>query len=252
MNASPIYSCGLTDNRDRLIRDHLPLVNFVTERMLTQVPGYMTRDDVASAAMHGLVDAASRFEPGRGVLFKTFAEVRMRGAIFDEARRMDQFSRSLREKHARLTQAVEALEQRLGRSAEEGEIADAMGLSLESYRQLLGEVSHLGCVSLNETLDESTNGPSLLDNLKDPQGKTPLEVLEASELTRELAGYLEKLSEKERLVVSLYYYEELAQKEIAEVLEITEGRVSQLHSQALVKLKASLSRSRQRPRARIY
>lgn len=252
MNQPLGYPLGLIGERDRLIRDHLPLVQYLTERMVTQVPGYMTRDDIASAAMHGLVDAASRFEAGRGVLFKTFAEVRIRGSIVDEARRMDQFSRTLRDKQSRLCQVAEDLERQLGRPAEEAELAGAMGLGLEAYRQLLGEVSHLGCVSLDEALDETQSGRSLLDNLVDPRGKSPLEILEASELAREIATVLEKLSEKERLVVALYYYEELSQKEIAEVLSVTEGRVSQLHSQALIKLKASLNRVQKQSRVRIY
>ncbi len=252
MNLSLGYPSGPIGERDRLIRDHLPLVQYLTERMVTQVPGYMTRDDIASAAMHGLVDAAGRFEAGRGVLFKTFAEVRIRGAIVDEARRMDQFSRTLREKQSHLCRIAEDLERQLGRPAEEAELAGAMGLGLEAYRQLLGEVSHLGCVSLDEALDETQSGRSLLDNLVDPQGKSPLEILEASELAREMAAVLEKLSEKERLVVALYYYEELSQKEIAEVLGVTEGRVSQLHSQALIKLKASLNRAQKQSRVRIY
>lgn len=246
------YAPSPVEERDRLIRDHLPLVQFLVERMVTQVPGYMTRDDISSAAMHGLVDAAGRFEAGRGVLFKTFAETRIRGAIFDEARRMDPFSRTLREKQGRLCQVAEDLERQLGRPAEEQELAQALGLGLDAYRQLLAEVGHLGCVSLDESLDESASGRNLLDTLADPQGKSPLEILEASELTQEMAKVLEKLSEKERLVIALYYYEELAQKEIAEVLGLTEGRVSQLHSQALIKLKASLNRMQKQPRARIY
>jgi RNA polymerase sigma factor for flagellar operon FliA len=227
------------------------MVNFIAERMRTQVPGHLTRDDIVSAAMHGLVDAAGRFDPERGALFKTFAEVRMRGAIIDEVRRMDQFSRTLRDKHSRLTQSVEQLEKGLGRIPEEAEIAHFMEMTIEDYRQLLGEVGYLGCVSLNESLDDTTGGLSFMDTLEDCQTKSPLQVLESSELTGQVAEVLEKLSEKERLVIALYYYEELAQKEIAEVMGLTEGRVSQLHSQALVKLKASLGRNLQRS-ARIH
>jgi len=248
MFGEPGWIPGFADDRDQLIRDHLYMVNFVAERMLTQVPGYLTRDDIVSAAMHGLVDAAGRFEPERGVLFKTFAEVRMRGAIIDEIRRMDQFSRTLRDKHSRLTRSVEQLEKELGRIPEEDEIANYMEMTIEDYRHLLGEVGYLGCVSLNESLDDTDGGVSFLETLEDRQTKSPLEVLESSELTRQVAEVLEKLSEKERLVIALYYYEELAQKEIAEVLGLTEGRVSQLHSQALVKLKASMGRKLKRPR----
>ncbi len=228
-------------DRERLIKAHLPMVDFVVERMVCQVPGYMTRDDMASAAMMGLLDAASRFDPGRGILFKTFAERRMRGAIIDEARKMDSFSRTQREKQGRIAAAIADLAGRLGRDPEEEEVAKALGLSLEDYQQQLGEVGYLGVVSLHDTLDGSEDGRTLLDTIADSNAKNPLENLEARELTRELAAHLESLTEKERLVISLYYYEELSQKEIAEVLSLTEGRVSQLHSQALIKLKGKLS-----------
>jgi RNA polymerase sigma factor for flagellar operon FliA len=229
-------------DREALIREHLPIVEFIVERMVCQVPSYMTRDDMASAAMVGLMDAAGRFDPAKGVQFKTFAEQRMRGAIIDEARKMGWFSRSLRDKQGRVAEAFTLLENRLGRAPEEEEVARELGLSLADYHQLLGEVNHLGLVSLQETLDHEGQGRSLQDTLEDKESQSPLEQLEAKELTREIAACLKGLSEKETQVIALYYYEELTQKEIAEVLGVTEGRVSQLHSQALVKLKSKLGR----------
>lgn len=242
MNLSVAYGSTVTDDRDRLIQEHLPLVKFVVERMLTQVPAYLNRDEITSSAMHGLVDAASRFDPRRGILFKTFAEQRMRGSILDEARRMDWFSRGLRDKHRRITEAIDSLGKTLGRMPEEAEIARAMDLSLEAYRRMLTEVNHLGCVSLQETLDGNEDGQTFLDCLTDSSALDPEEELEKSQMVQVMAGHLEKLSEKERQVISLYYYEEMSQKEIAEILGLTEGRISQLHSQALIKLKSNLSR----------
>jgi len=233
-------------SRDRLVEQHLSLVSFLVERMVTQVPSFLSREDLASAGMTGLLDAANRFDPDKGVLFKTFAEQRIRGAIIDEVRRLDWFSRGLRHKQSTLQQAIGRLQQRLGREPDEAEIAAEMGLPLAEYRELLGQVSYLGCVSLNETLDDSDDGHSFLENLADEDRPTVLERLEQSELATEIAGVLEQLSEKERLVISLYYYEELTQKEIAGVLELTEGRVSQLHSQALAKLKTKIARARSR------
>ncbi len=242
MNETATYTeSGLLD-RDQLIRAHLPLVNFLVERMVTQVPAFVNKDEICSAAMLGLVDAANRYDPSKGVQFKTFAERRIRGAVLDEVRRMDWFSRSLREKHARLARTIERLERKLGRAPEEEEIADELDMSLEEYQSLLGEVSYLGCISLNESLDEHGGSRAIIDNLEDENGKSPLDELEAADLTREMAEHISKLSEKERLVVALYYHEELTQKEIAEVLGISEGRVSQIHSQALLKLKVKLSR----------
>lgn len=231
------------DDRSLLIRENMPLVELVVQRMIPQVPSFMTKEDMISAAMVGLIDAANKFDPGKGVKFKTFAEYRVRGAILDEMRKLDWFSRSMRDKQNQLTQTVLRLERRLGRSPEEEEIAGEMTLTLDEYHDLLIEVSHLGRVSLHETLDHSEEGRSFLDNLEDIGGPMPADLIEKEEMTRILAEILEELSEKERLVIALYYYEELTQKEIAEVLSVSEGRISQLHSQALLKLRVKLINS---------
>lgn len=229
------------DDTSQIIRDHLYLVDILVGRMVTQVPSFMNRDDMKSAGMLGLFDAANKFDPSKKILFKTFAEYRIRGAILDEMRKLDWFSRSLRDKHNRVGKTIVDLELKLGRDPEDHEVAKEMDLSVEDYRQVLSEVSHLGCVSLNETLDNSNEGSSFLDSLTDKRSETsPGDRIEGQQLTEEIAEVLEKLSEKERLVISLYYYEELTQKEIAEILELSEGRVSQLHSQALIKLKSKL------------
>jgi RNA polymerase sigma factor FliA len=243
MSGMPVYHRSPSqDNKDILIKSHLHMVGFLTERMVSQVPNFMTKEDISSAAMLGLVDAAGRFDPSLGVAFKTFAEKRMRGAILDEVRRMDWFSRTMRRKQSLVQSAIGDLEQTLGRFPDEKEIASHLDMDLEEYRHVLQEISHLGCVSLHESIDDSENGPSLLDNLADDTAKNADEMLEHHELTRQLAEHIDRLSEKERLVITLYYYEELSQKEIAEVLDLSEGRVSQLHSQALVKLKTHIGR----------
>lgn len=231
----------IVDDRSKMIQENLYLVDILVGRMVTQVPSFMNKDDMRSAGMMGLLDAANKFDPSKNILFKTFAEHRIRGSILDEMRKLDWFSRSLRDKHNRISRTINDLEFKLGRDPEEQEIAAAMSMSLEQYQIQLGEVSHLGCVSLNETLDHSDEGQSFLDSLIDTNiGMQPGTRLEAAELTRVIAEVLEHLSEKERLVISLYYYEELTQKEIADVLELSEGRVSQLHSQALIKLKTKV------------
>jgi len=156
-------------------------------------------------------------------------------------RKLDWFSRSLREKQNKLSRTMIKLERKLGRSPEEEEMARDMDISLDEYQQILGEVGHLGCVSLNETLNESGEGTSFLDALVDQRtDNSPADRLENTELTKILASILQELSDKERLAISLYYYEELTQKEIAEILEVSEGRISPLHSQALLKLKTKV------------
>ncbi len=238
-----IYTQNSTgDNISQLIREHLYLVDILVGRMVTQVPAFMNRDDMKSAGMLGLLDAANKFDPTKKILFKTFAEYRIRGAILDEMRKLDWFSRSLRDKQSRIEKTILRLELQLGRDPEAVEVAKAMNLSLEAYQTMLGEVSHLGCVSLNETLDHSEEGRSFLDALTDHHSSiSPGARIEQQQLTQKIAEILTLLSEKERLVISLYYYEELTQKEIAEVLELSEGRVSQLHSQALIKLKTKIA-----------
>jgi len=227
-----------TEDKSKLIRDHLELVDILVGRMSTQVPSFMNRDDMKSAGMMGLIDAANKFDSSKNILFKTFAEYRIRGAIFDEMRKLDWFSRTLRDKQNRVSRTMSFLENRLGRNPTEEEMAKEMDLSLEEYQNLLGQVSHLGCVSLHEAIDHSNEGRQFIDSLIDhTENSSPSDILENSELTHVLADILTQLSEKERLVISLYYYEELTQKEIAEVIGVSEGRISQLHSQALINLK---------------
>lgn len=229
------------EDKSKIIRDHLYLVDILVGRMVTQVPSFMNKDDMKSAGMLGLLDAANKYDSSKNILFKTFAEYRIRGAILDEMRKLDWFSRSLREKQNRIGKTIMSLELQLGRDPEEHEVAKAMDLELDDYRTMLGEVSHLGCVSLNETLDQSHEGSTFLDSLMDDREDiSPGARIESQQLTQKMADVLELLSEKERLVIALYYYEELTQKEIAEVMELSEGRVSQLHSQALIKLKTKL------------
>lgn len=231
------------DDRSQLIRANMPLVELVVQRMAPQVPSFMTREDMISAAMVGLVDAANKFDPSKGVKFKTFAEYRVRGAIFDEMRKLDWFSRSMRDKQNLLAQTMLQLERKFGRSPEEAEMAVEMAMTIDEYHDLLIQVSHLGCVSLHETLDHTEEGRSFLDNLEDMGGPAPADILEKVEMTRIISDILAELSEKERQVIALYYYEELTQKEIAEVLSVSEGRVSQLHSQTLLKLRVKLVNS---------
>ncbi len=234
-----VYSHSLHgDDKSKLIRENLDLVDILVGRMVTQVPSFMNRDDMRSAGMMGLIDAANRFDASKKIKFKTFAEYRIRGAILDEMRKLDWFSRSLRDKQSKIAKTMATLENKFGRDPSEIEMADALGITVIKYQEMLGQVSHLGCVSLNETLDHSNEGRSFIDSLVDKRSETsPVNNLEKQELTKIIAKILTKLSEKERLVISLYYYEELTQKEIAEVLSVSEGRISQLHSQALIKLK---------------
>ncbi len=236
-----MYPNTAYDLRDGLIKEHMGFVDFVVQRMRPRIPLFVSIEELRSAAMYGLMDAANRFDPGKGVLFKTYAETRIRGAIMDEVRKMDWFSRSMREKHNRMIKEIKKLEEHLEREPTDEEVAAAMNMEVEVYRKNLDEIGHLGVVSLNELLGPSSNGQTFLDQLSDNGRKNPDEALQRRELVRELAEQLEKLSQKERLVLTLFYYEEFTQKEIAGILGLSEGRISQLHSQALLKLKARMT-----------
>ncbi|MDP3481193.1 MAG: FliA/WhiG family RNA polymerase sigma factor [Desulfoprunum sp.] len=226
------------DDKSKLIRDNLYLVDILVGRMVTHVPSFMNRDDMRSAGMLGLIDAANKFDVTKNILFKTFAEYRIRGAILDEMRKLDWFSRTLRDKQSRIGKTIFELELKLGRDPDDYEVATALDMPLEEYQKMLGEVSHLGCVSLNETLDHSEEGRTFIDSIIDErENSAPFSRLENQQLTQVFAEVLAQLSVKEQQVISLYYYEELTQKEIAEAMDLSEGRVSQLHSQALIKLK---------------
>ncbi|MFN2355060.1 MAG: FliA/WhiG family RNA polymerase sigma factor [Desulfopila sp.] len=227
-----------SEDKSKLIRENLALVDILVGRMSTQVPAFMNRDDMRSAGMMGLIEAANKFDTSKNILFKTFAEYRIRGAIFDEMRKLDWFSRTLRDKQNRIGRTMALLENKLGRCPSDEEMAKELRLGLEEYQDMLGDVSHLGCVSLHETIDNSGEGRQFIDALVDQRdNSSPVDIFENAELTSVLAEILKNLPEKEQLVISLYYYEELTQKEIAEVIGVSEGRISQLHSQALIHLK---------------
>lgn len=244
MNPCGSYDCSSSEKEqvNLLIKSHVSLVDFLVERMSFQIPHFMSREEVTSAAMTGLIDAAQRFDPSKGFQFRTFAEWRIRGAVYDEVRKMDWCSRSARQKQTRLNQTIHDLENKLGREPGEVEIAEALGMSLDDYYSLLSQISHLGCVSLHEFISESFDDMTFQDILEDPQAVVPENRIEMQELTDSMAQSIKELNEKEQLIISLFYYEELTQKEIAEVLELTEGRISQLHSQALHKLKVKMGK----------
>lgn len=228
-------------DRDELIITHLPLVKFLVGRIASQLPPHLDREDLMSAAVIGLITAAERFDPGRGVQFKTFVEQRIRGTIMDELRSQDWLTRSLREKFKRLEHEFAILEQKLGRNPTSEEVSSAMGMNLEEYFHLLEEVHFLSVVSLDDSWEDEDGSPfGLLDVLEDKGVENPQKQLMAKEMVDILADSIDSLPEKEKIVVTLYYYEELNLKEIGEVLSLTESRICQLHSQAIMRLRTKM------------
>jgi len=232
---------GFSANRDELIVSHLPLARYLVRRMAAHLPPHLDEEELMSAAVMGLITSADRFEPSRGVQFKTFAEQRIKGIIIDELRAQDWLSRSVRDKYKRLEREVAALSQKLGRDPESGEIAAAMGIELDAYHRLLEEVHTFSFVSLNESWeDDEGSTTSLQDVVPDSKAANPQMQMQKGELLEALGGSIDTLPEKERIVITLYYYEELNLKEIGAVLGLTESRVSQLHSQAIVRLRSKM------------
>lgn len=231
--------------RDELIVNHLPLVKFLVGRIASQLPPHLDQEDLMSAAIIGLITAAERFDPARGVQFKTFAEQRIRGTIIDELRSQDWLTRSLRDKFKKLEKEFVLLEHRLGRNPTSEEVATALKMSVDEYYQMLEEIHLLSFVSLDESWEDDDGSPfGLLDILADTSIENPQSQLMARQMLDSLTESIESLPEKERLVITLYYYEELNLKEIGAVLELSESRISQLHSQAIVRLRAKMKNMR--------
>ncbi len=227
--------------RDALILEHLPLARFLVKRMAAHLPPHIDEEELMSAAVMGLISSAERFEPSRGVQFKTFAEQRIKGTILDELRSQDWLSRSVREKYKRLEREFSRLSQTLGRDPSGEEIASAMEVDLEEYYRILEEVHTFSFVSLNESMEDDDGSlVTLLDMVADSSTLTPQAQMQYRQLIDSLAACIDSLPEKERIVITLYYYEDLRLKDIGEVLGLTESRVSQLHSQAVVRLRAKM------------
>jgi RNA polymerase sigma factor for flagellar operon FliA len=236
---------AVAHTRDELIVSHLPLVKFLVGRIASQLPSHLDQEDLMSAAIIGLITAAERFDPSRGVQFKTFAEQRIRGTIIDELRSQDWLTRSLRDKFKRLEREFVKLEHRFGRNPTSEEVADSLKMTVDEYHQMLEEIHLLSFVSLDESWEDEDGSPfGLLDILEDKSIENPQSQLMARQMLESLTESIEGLPEKERLVVTLYYYEELNLKEIGAVLELSESRISQLHSQAIVRLRAKMKSMR--------
>lgn len=235
-----MYEKGLTDEQRELVEKHLPMVKYLALRVASRLPqGAFDLEDLIHAGVIGLIEAAKRFDASKGAKFENFAKFRVKGAILDELRKADLLPRSLRKKVKELEEVYLKLEQTLGRTPEEEELARDLGMELEEFLEELKEASGFKLLSLEELLEDGIGNRELLllDGSKDP-----VEALGLLELRDSVAQALGELPEKQRLVLSLYYYEELTMKEIALVLGVTEGRVSQIHAEALLALRAKLRR----------
>jgi RNA polymerase sigma factor for flagellar operon FliA len=229
--------------RERLVLAYSPLVKFVAGRMSSGLPGHIEEADLISYGLLGLIGAIERFDPDREIKFETFAVARIKGSIIDELRSLDWVPRSVRAKAREIEGANAKLERTLGRTPTDEEVAKELDQSMEDFQESLLQISNSSVVALDElwaVSDASGDQVSLLDTMKDPAAVDPARELGVSELKDRLAHAISRLPEREKLVVALYYYENLTLREIGEVLGVTESRVSQLHTKAVLRLKARL------------
>jgi RNA polymerase sigma factor FliA len=229
-----------TEDRDRLLVEHLPTVRFIARRIHERLPQHVELDDLVSAGVVGLIDAFAKFDHTKKVQFKSYAQFRIRGAILDSLRTLDWSPRELRRKGRAVEETIRTLTQRLGRAPAEQEIAAEMGLNLDEYQQLLGDLKGLEIGSLHLERSEDS-GDEELAYVPGSPDEDPLFRCLQGELKQRLIDAIENLPEKERMVLTLYYYEELTMKEIGQTLGVVESRVSQIHSSAVLRLRASLS-----------
>ena len=229
--------------RDRLILSYAPLVKYVAGRLGSGLPAHVDEGDLVSYGLLGLIGAIERYDPERDVKFETYAISRIKGSIIDELRAMDWVPRSVRARARDIERAIGELEARLGRAPTDEEIAGKLGVSQDELADSLTDISRSSIAALDELWTVSSTGGdqiALIDTIEDTAGVQPQTALDQTELREALADAIARLPEREKLVVTLYYYEELTLREIGEVLGVTESRVSQLHTKAILRLKARL------------
>jgi RNA polymerase sigma factor FliA len=231
--------------RDRLILTYAPLVKYVAGRLGSGLPAHVDDDDLVSYGLLGLIGAIERFDPDRDIKFETYAVARIKGSIIDELRSLDWVPRSVRSRARQIERAIAELESRLGRAPTDEEIAAKVGISEDDLDESLSEISRTSIAALDELWTVSAGGDqiALIDTIEDRHGPNQQSALAEAEIKEAVGEAIARLPERERLVVTLYYYEELTLREIGEVLGVTESRVSQLHTKAILRLKARLAGS---------
>ena len=228
-------------DREQVLLENLPMVRFVARRIHEKLPQHVQLEDLVSAGILGLMDATAKFDPAKNTQFRTYAQFRIRGAILDSLRDVDWGPRDLRRKGRAIEDAIRALTVQLGRAPAEAEIAQELGQSLEEYQKTLSDLNGLEIGSLHAQRNEDS-GEEELAYVPGPPGDDPLFLCMRAEMRNRLQVAIEELPENERLVLSLYYYEELTMKEIALVLNVTASRVSQIRSSAILHMRSKLEK----------
>jgi len=229
--------------REKFIKQYAPLVKYVAGKIAVGMPHNVEFDDLVSFGVFGLFDAIEKFDPEKHVKFKTYAVTRIRGAIFDELRSIDWVPRSVRQKTREIDEAVHRLESNLGRSATDQEIARELNMSGEDFQKTLLKVSGTSILSLNDIwyTGDDNDKVAIVDSIESPKSLNPDMIVEKGEIKRVIIDAINNLPDKEKKVLVLYYYEDLTLKEIGKVLNVTESRISQLHTKAIMRLRSRLT-----------
>lgn len=228
--------------REKLILEFAPLVKLVAGRLSMYLGYNVEYEDLVSYGIFGLIDAIDKFDCFKEVKFETYASLRIRGAILDQIRKMDWIPRTIRQKQKKIDAVIKEIEQTTGHSATEEEIAKGLGITEDEYAEWQSQMKITGVVSLNEYMEQGSDVSQDAGRHSCARFEGPEERVEKEELTKVLGEALEVLTEKERKVITLYYYEELTLKEISNILEVSESRISQLHTRALQKMKGKMGR----------
>lgn len=232
--------------RETFIKQYAPLVKYVAGKVAVGMPHNVEFDDLVGFGTFGLLDAIEKFDPEKNVKFKTYAVTRIRGAIFDELRSIDWVPRSVRQKTKELEETIGSLEAQLGRTATDLEIAQALGMTEDEFLKTMMRISGTSILSLNDVWfsGDENDKVSIGESIEAPSSLNPDIIVEKDEIRRIIIEAINELPDKEKKVLVLYYYEDLTLKEIGQVLEVTESRVSQLHTKAILRLRAKLTNIR--------
>ncbi len=258
----PDFHQKVTDNTDRFFREgvkltpekkekiivyYAPLVHYVASKLAGRLPPHILAEDLVGAGVTGLIDAVEKFDPAKKIRFKTYAEFRIRGAILDELRALDWVPRSVRQKAAELEHAFHELGKKLGRPAEDEEVAAYLNMPIKEFQKLLDQTRGITFIDIDviRRRMQSGNDSDLFDLIEDDNTKDPYTLLDMVEVKEYLVKAISQLPEKEKLVISLYYYEDLTMKEIGEIMGYTESRISQMHAKAMLRLRGILKNDNQ-------
>ena len=229
--------------KEQIVLEHTALIRYIVNRIAIRLPSHIDLDDLHNTGVIGLMDAIDKYDPEKNCKFKTYAEFRIKGAILYQLRSLDWVPRSIRQKSRKLERAYGEVEQRLGRPASEDEVADSLGLQLDKFHELLNQVRGISLVNLEEIRSGGPDGErsgTFGDVVEDVKAENPFSSFKFHEMKQIVADTIATLPEKERLVISLYYYEDLNMKEIGSILGITESRVCQIHTKSVLRLRSKL------------